>query len=91
MRAVGPFQERFADWQQYFIPRGPGRWTMDLIAANTAQLQAAGVPPEHIQAAHICTVCHNQHFYSHRAEGREAGRGMAVVSLSPTPATAWYP
>jgi YfiH family protein len=82
--AVGPFQERFADWQQYFIPRAPGLWTMDLIAANAAQLQAAGVPHGHIHAAHICTVCLNQHFYSHRAEGREAGRGMGIVALCPT-------
>jgi copper oxidase (laccase) domain-containing protein len=81
IHAVGPFQERFADWQQFFLPRGAGCWTMDLIAANTAQLQAAGVLPRHIQAAHLCTVCHNQFFYSHRAEGREAGRGMGIVAL----------
>ena len=81
IHAVGPFQARFTDWQQFFLPYGSGRWTMDLIAANTAQLQAAGVLPGHIQAAHICTVCHNQLFYSHRAEGREAGRGMGIVAL----------
>jgi hypothetical protein len=83
IHAVGPFQERFADWQQFFIPHRPGLWTMDLIAANTAQLQAAGVPQEHVHAAHICTACHNQYFYSHRAEGREAGRGMGIVALLP--------
>jgi YfiH family protein len=82
IHAVGPFQERFADWQRFFLPRGAGRWAMDLIAANTAQLQAAGVLTRHIQAAHLCTVCHNQFFYSHRAEGREAGRGMGIVALS---------
>jgi YfiH family protein len=81
IHAVGPFQERFADWQRFFLPRGAGQWTMDLIAANTVQLQAAGVLPGHIQAAHLCTTCHNQLFYSHRAEGREAGRGMGVVAL----------
>jgi copper oxidase (laccase) domain-containing protein len=85
IHAVGPFQECFADWQQYFLVRGPELWTMDLIAANSAQLQAIGVLPGHIQAAHICTVCHNQHFYSHRAEGREAGRGMGIVTLLPPP------
>jgi YfiH family protein len=83
IQAVGPFQERFADWQQFFIARQPGLWTMDLIAANTVQLQAAGVPQEHVHAAHICTACHNQYFYSHRAEGREAGRGMGIVALLP--------
>lgn len=83
INAVGPFQERFTDWMQYFTPRTTGVWTMDLVAANTAQLHAVGVPQGHIQAAYICTACQNQHFYSHRAEGREAGRSMGIVALGP--------
>ena len=82
-RAVGPFQERFADWERFFTPRGNDCWTMSLTAANEAQLCAAGVPSTHVQTAHICTVCHNQYLYSHRAEGREAGRGMGIAALLP--------
>jgi len=80
-RAVRPFQERFPTWQQFFIPHGPHYWTMDLLAANTLQLRAAGVPAAHITMASVCTVCRNQDLYSHRAEGYEAGRGMAIVAL----------
>ena len=78
-RAVGPFQECFPTWQQFFIPHGPQHWTMDLLTANTLQLCAAGVSAAHIAMASICTVCQNQDLYSHRAEGQEAGRGMAIV------------
>jgi len=81
-RAVGPFQEQFPTWEQFFIPRGPERWTMDLLTANTLQLQAAGVPAEQIDTASICTACHKHDLYSHRAEGQEAGRGMALVALT---------
>ena len=83
-RAVRPFQEHFPTWEQFFIPRGPERWTMDLLTANTLQLRAAGVPAGHIETASICTACHKQDLYSHRAEGQEAGRGMAIVALTST-------
>ena len=83
-RAVGPFQAQFPTWEQFFIPHGPERWTMDLLTANTLQLRAAGVPAGHIETASICTACHKQDLYSHRAEGQEAGRGMAIVALTST-------
>ena len=69
-------------WEQFFIPHGPECWTMDLLTANTLQLQAAGVPAEQIDAASICTACHKHDLYPHRAEGQEAGRGMALVALT---------
>lgn len=81
IRAVGPFQDQFPTWEQFFIPHGPERWTMDLLTANTLQLRAAGVPTEQIDTASICTSCHKHDLYSHRAEGQEAGRGMALVAL----------
>jgi len=57
---------------------------MDLLTANTLQLRAAGVPAGHIETASVCTACHKQDLYSHRAEGQEAGRGMAIVALTST-------
>jgi hypothetical protein len=82
-RAVSPFRERFPDWQAYFRPGGVERWVMHLTAANTAQLHAAGVPATHVLTVPLCTSCYKQHLYSHRAEGREAGRGMAIAALLP--------
>jgi copper oxidase (laccase) domain-containing protein len=81
LRAVGPFQDQFPTWEQFCIAHGPERWTMDLVTANTLQLRAAGVPAEQIDTASICTACHRHDLYSHRAEGPETGRGMALVAL----------
>ena len=82
VRAARPFQDQFPTWEQFFIPHGPECWTMDLLTANTLQLRAAGVPAEQIDTASICTACHKHDLYSHRAEGQEAGRGMAIVALT---------
>ena len=80
-RAVAPFRDRFSDWKEFFIPQDEGYWTMSLMQANEAQLCAAGTPAAHVYTAHSCTACHHDHFYSHRVEGREAGRGMGVAAL----------
>ncbi|WP_089717260.1 polyphenol oxidase family protein [Candidatus Entotheonella palauensis] len=82
-RAIDPFRERFADWESYCLPQKPGLWTMDLVRANRAQLQAAGVPSAHIRSLDMCTVCHCAHLFSHRAEREAAGRGMGMAVLLP--------
>jgi YfiH family protein len=81
IRAVAPFQDQFPMWEQFFISHGPERWTMDLVTANTLQLRAAGVHAEQIDTISICTACHKHDLYSHRAEGPETGRSMALVAL----------
>lgn len=63
------------------LPAGKGR--LDLIAANIAQLEAAGVRPERIGAAGACTACRTDRFFSHRREGEPTGRGAAVIALRP--------
>jgi len=80
-RAIDPFRERFADWESYCLPQDPGFWTMDLVRANRAQLEAAGVLAAHLRSVDMCTVCHGEHLFSHRAEGASAGRGMGVAAI----------
>ncbi len=82
-RAIDPFRERFPDWETYCLPQAPGLWTMDLVRANRAQLEAAGVLATHIRSVDMCTVCHCTHLFSHRAEGEAAGRGMGVAVVLP--------
>ncbi len=55
---------------------------VNLQLANEIILQRAGV--RHIEQAHICTVCNNQDWYSHRAEKGQAGRFGAVMTLQNT-------
>src|SRR5262245_50214199 len=80
-RAVGPFQDQFPTWEQFFIPHGPECWTMDLLTANTLQLRAAGVPAAQIDTESICPACTKPDLYTHRAAYQDAGRGMEHVAL----------
>jgi len=55
---------------------------VDLLQANRAQLESAGVLPERIHIAPICTMCRTDLFFSYRKEKSlhgKVGRLMAVV------------
>lgn len=55
---------------------------LDLWEANRQALVEAGVPPEHIEVANICTCCHAERFFSHRANGGvPAGRFASIIRL----------
>jgi hypothetical protein len=55
------------------------QWRLDLSAANAQQLEAAGV--QKIEHAQLCTSCHNDIFYSHRADNGRTGRFAVVTYL----------
>ncbi|MFP4501008.1 MAG: polyphenol oxidase family protein [Candidatus Hydrogenedentota bacterium] len=50
---------------------------LDLWHANRQQLEAAGVPPAHIDTANVCTICSGR-YHSLRAGGGRA-RNLAVL------------
>lgn len=52
----------------------------DLWKANQLLLQQAGVT--HIEIAGICTACHTEDWFSHRAEKGRTGRFGALISLA---------
>ena len=56
------------------------RYFFDLWEANAENLRRAGVT--HIYQTRICTACHTDHWYSHRAEHGKTGRFAAVIALS---------
>ena len=56
-----------------------GQTYLDLPAAVQAQLRAAGV--EQIENAGLCTACHVDEFFSHRAEHGRTGRFGVVMEL----------
>jgi polyphenol oxidase len=57
-----------------------GRMYFDLWAANRFLLEQAGV--QQIETAGLCTVCHNEDWFSHRAEKGRTGRFGALIALS---------
>jgi YfiH family protein len=60
------------------LPRQPnGRRHFDLPAAVRTKLLATGV--QQIEESQICTACHVDEFYSHRAESGRTGRFAALI------------
>lgn len=56
---------------------------LDLWESNRRQLVAAGLRPEHIELAGICTGCRTDLFYSHRVERGKTGRFGVAIGLLP--------
>jgi YfiH family protein len=61
-------------------PPPPPRVNLDLIAANRAILEDAGVRPARIFASGYCTACRTDLFFSYRRE-RTTGRLMAAIGI----------
>ena len=59
----------------------PKKIFLDLAEANRRQLLAAGVLGRNICDLGLCTSCHSDRFFSHRAEKGNTGRMMAVVGI----------
>jgi len=75
-RAAGHEASDVAAW---FSPSPSGRPYLDLWRANRDQLAAAGVAPEHIHVAALCTKSHPDLFHSYRAAGQRAGRMLGAI------------
>ena len=56
-----------------------GGYHLDLWAANRVALEQAGV--DQIEVAELCTVCHSDDFFSHRATGGLTGRFGGLIGL----------
>lgn len=54
---------------------------LNLWKSNKDQLVEVGVRPERIMTSRLCTVCHAEWFFSHRASSGQTGRMMAILGL----------
>lgn len=83
---VGPeveaaFLAQDAAAEQWFHRPASGRPRLDLIAANQAQAVARGVAAAQFLDLDVCTRCHNDLFYSYRAEGPGTGRIVTLAAV----------
>ncbi|HEU4509826.1 MAG TPA: peptidoglycan editing factor PgeF [Pyrinomonadaceae bacterium] len=79
---IDAFTSRFGSGADLFTTTRPGHARIDLLKANRDQLESAGVVPERIHTAPICTMCRTDLFFSYRKEKSvhgKVGRLMAVV------------
>jgi YfiH family protein len=73
------FGRRIQPW--LYPGESPGKAFLDLWALNTQILEQAGVLKAHIEVSALCTLCHKDRFFSHRAGMK--GRQAAMMMLSP--------
>jgi copper oxidase (laccase) domain-containing protein len=66
---------------RFFVLQPDDTIHLDLWAALSFQLLAAGILPSHLEIAEVCTACHTNEFYSHRAQHGKTGRFASVIML----------
>jgi purine-nucleoside/S-methyl-5'-thioadenosine phosphorylase / adenosine deaminase len=64
---------------KWFAPRDNGKYHLDLWQATRDELEGAGVNPDTIHLAGLCTRTHADRFHSYRVQGDRAGRMAAVI------------
>jgi YfiH family protein len=66
---------------RWFKKDGSDRLFLDLWGATRDQLEAAGLSPERIHVAGLCTMTHRDRFYSYRADGPGTGRMAGAIRM----------
>ena len=54
---------------------------LDLWRYSVDQLKQIGVQDHHIEVAQVCTYCHDEWFFSHRASGGKTGRMLSFLKI----------
>lgn len=79
---VAAFRQTWSDAPSLFVGGGPSP-RLDLWEANHWLLRQAGISEQQISVARLCTFCHVDRFFSHRAQAGTAGRIAAAIALNP--------
>jgi len=78
---VKVFKERFPQSDHLFTPTREGHARIDLHAANRDQLISAGVLPDRVHVAPLCTMDRTDLFFSYRREKGVHGRVGRLMSV----------
>ncbi len=73
-----------ADWQSVVRDYQGSKARLDLKALIRRQVVAEDVPASSVSAVNLCTICHDQLFYSYRREGRVNGTMVSGITLVPS-------
>lgn len=71
------------DWEKVVHSQRRGKAYLDLKTLIREQVQAAGTSEESITAVNLCTICHEELFFSYRREGKVIGTMVSAIGLAP--------
>lgn len=72
----------FPDWNKVVRTRGNGKAHLDLKGLINEQAQAFGAVPKAVTIVNLCTICHEDLFFSYRREGKVNGTMVSAIGLS---------
>jgi YfiH family protein len=76
-------RREFRGWEKVVRGQRGSRAHLDLKTLIREQAQAAGTSPESITAVNLCTICHEDLFFSYRREGKVVGTMVSAIGLAP--------
>ncbi len=71
-----------SDAHRFFLRQEDETIHLDMWAFLQWQLLGSGIREEHIENSGLCTACHTEWFYSHRAEHGKTGRFAGLIMLN---------
>lgn len=74
----------FAWWETVLRDHREGKARLDLKALIRRQVQDCGVDSGHVTSVNVCTICHEDLFFSYRREGKVIGTMVSAIGLSAT-------
>jgi copper oxidase (laccase) domain-containing protein len=74
-------RQGFPDWTKVVQTKGDGKAHLDLKALVKEQAQALGTAPKSITTVNLCTICHENLFFSYRREGKVNGTMVSAIGL----------
>ncbi len=79
---AGIFEKMFPEHQESVLyKKENGKYQLNLWEANRRILINAGIRPEHIETAGLCTSCNPEILYSHRKSGNQRGNLAAFLQI----------
>ena len=78
-------RSRFAWWEAVLRDHREGKARLDLKALIRRQVQDCGIDSARVTSVNVCTICHEDLFFSYRREGRVIGTMVSAIGLSATP------
>lgn len=80
------FMEEFPkeQWTEILEEKANQKYQLDLWRANEIILKEAGIPQQQVQVSGLCTCCHPDLLFSHRATKGRRGNLSGVITLGGT-------
>jgi len=80
---IEAFQSEFGWWPDILLPAGNEKARLDLWTANLKIMVEAGIDPDNVELARICSCCNQHIFFSYRGSHGKTGRMGAFLMLKP--------